>query len=400
MNLASMNAQAVRLLQRGRPDEAVSLLLEGFERLDVLNTDVPDETTVSDVASTFSTVSADGASSGLVSLGKIPPSSSADNNADQCSQYSIKHVASRAASEPSSRRYQAAASRAAEARLRQSRSLDEPLLQTVDSDVSDISAATALSAIDFGQSENQSEVESVEMSLSLQDEQRAAEEDIASTEPLHNSTTTHLESVALPEFSDVDSRDMANPTDEETTSSANSNQSVSENIFTFYQRAFVLTTTSATMESSNLEGDNNNNDDTSKQSAVLLYNMAVAHHNYALYRRDPVAAHGEFRTALVFYDMAFSMIQESLATEEDDEDFLLLLLAVLNNLGHIHAHRYNYLETQEMLSSLQEILAAIRPASGEASIMDCSRNNRDDFLFFYKNLVVYQEQEFAAAPAA
>ncbi|CAB9524657.1 expressed unknown protein [Seminavis robusta] len=314
MNLASLNAQAVRLLQRGRPDEAVSLLLEGFERLDVLNTDVPDETTASDVASTFSTVSADGTSSGLVSSGKIPPSSTAtaDNNADQCSQYSIKHVASRAASEPSSRRYQAAASRAAEARLRQSRSLDEPLLQTVDSDVSDISAATALSAIDFVQSENQSEVESVEMSLSLQDEQRAAEEDIA----------------------------------------------------------------------------------------MLLYNMAVAHHNYALYRRDPVAAHGEFRTALVFYDMAFSMIQESLATEEDDEDFLLLLLAVLNNLGHIHAHRYNYLETQEMLSSLQEILAAIRPASGEASIMDCSRNNREDFLFFYKNLVVYQEQEFAAAPAA
>ena len=75
----------------------------------------------------------------------------------------------------------------------------------------------------------------------------------------------------------------------------------------------------------------------------------------------------------------------------DDEDFLLLLLAVWNNMGHVHAHRYNYLETQEMLTSLQEILQVVE----ESPLLE-----NPDFLFFYRNLVVYEEQEFAAAPAA
>ena len=118
--------------------------------------------------------------------------------------------------------------------------------------------------------------------------------------------------------------------------------------------------------------------------------MAVAHHNYAMSSRyqNPIAAHREFRTALVFYDLCFNRIQDAWV---DDEDFLLLLLAVWNNMGHIHAHRYNYLETQEMLSSLKEILEVV----SSSPLMQ-----NQDVLFFYRNLAVYEEQEFAAAPAA
>jgi hypothetical protein len=59
------------------------------------------------------------------------------------------------------------------------------------------------------------------------------------------------------------------------------------------------------------------------------------------------------------------------------------------------AHHCNYLETQEMWTSLQEILAALRPPS-----LQPYNHSREDLLFFWKNLVVYEDQEFAAAPAA
>lgn len=364
MSLSTLNAQAVNLLQDGCPDEAVSLLLEALEGL---------------------------SPTAEISIQHDDHLETATAPADQYSQYScLKEASSRAASEPTpGRRYQEAANRAAEAHLRQSRSLDDDNLnynlQTVNSDVSDISQISG-GIVENDQMMGGDPVDTIdEIQLGIESTESQAHEPFIST---------RLESIPLPEFLEIQNHVGDEDAAEKEESSA-AQRIASENIFTFYQRAFLLATSS--ISATDDAADN------SKQSAVLLYNIAVAHHNYAMYRRDPVAAHREFRTALVFYDLAFSTIQESLVDDnnENDEDFLLLLLAVLNNLGHIHAHHYNYLETQEMLTSLQEIMAALRPPSGQPSaFMDHNNHNREDFLFFYMNLVVYEEQEFAAAPAA
>jgi hypothetical protein len=369
MSLSTLNAQAVNLLQDGCPDEAVSLLLEALERLSP-TTDISIQNN-DDILEAVTT------------------------SADQCSQISFfKEASSRAASEPTPcRRYHEAANRAAEAHLRQTRSLDDDNLnynlQIVNSDVSDISQ------ISRGMGENdQLTYGDPDITITIIINQSQSGKENTGSRDHDPSISTRLESIPLPAYLGIQNN-VGDENAAETEDSSTAQPIVSDNIFTFYQRAFLLTISSL------IESDDAAH--SSKQSAVLLYNIAVAHHNYAMYRRDPVAAHREFRTALVFYDLAFSTIQESLVddTNENDEDFLLLLLAVLNNLGHIHAHHNNYLETQEMLTSLQEILAALRPPSGQPSaFMDHNNHNQEDFLFFYLNLVVYEEQEFAAAPAA
>ena len=365
MSLPTLNAQAIRLLQDGYPDEAVSLLLEALESFGP-------------------------AADSSIQRNDDDNMETSAASVDQYSQYSgIKE----AASEPvPCRRYQEAANRAAEARLRQSRSLDDNNLnynlQTVDSDVSDISQVSA------GEVENYQLAEEADPGHVI-DQSQSELECMEKAQSQGTSSSAHLQSIALPEFYERQEHVAGENATEGVQPASTRQLFVSDNIFTFYQRAFAFTALPLP--------DNDGAGHNAKQSAVVLYNLAVAHHNYAMSRQDPVMAHREFRTALVFYDLAFSTIQESLVDDnnDNDEDFLLLLLAVLNNMGHIHAHHYNYLETQEMLTSLQEILAALRPPSGEPSaFMDHNSHNREDFLFFYKNLVVYEEQEFAAAPAA
>jgi len=222
--------------------------------------------------------------------------------------------------------------------------------------------------------------------------------------PVVPTTPTRLQSVSLPDFREQEAAD-GDRTQERS-------MLVSDNIFTFFQRVFLLI---ATDHDSVSETGMTEEPLSPKQSAVVLYNLAVVHHNNAVHRiNQPVVSHDDFRTALEYYDMVFSIIQEFWTgdtdddTEDDDdsnsrdgEDYMLLLLAVMNNMGHIHAHWYNYLETQEMLTGLQEILQAVRsPSPFLDTTNDATTGSREDFLFFYKNLLVYEEQEFAAAPAA
>lgn len=358
MSLSSLNTQAVACLQGGRLDEGVSLLLEAFDQMDLLAAnDGGSEEEEESMEHSDSTSSNNSSSQRRSSIGSMQ-------------SYAKRAPSPRAASsEPG--RYQTAISRATEAhvRLAQSRSsleradsMSDPGLASIGSDLSELSDGTSEfnDAAVLPSRSDVSEANSASVSAA------SPEESVAST----FISPSSLHSIALPEFHE------SSPEEEAVLP-------VSDNIFTFYQRAFVLTSKGG-------EEEEDTKTACPKQSAVLLYNMAVAHHNYAMSstRQDRVASHKEFRTALVFYDMCFNIIQHSWS---DDEDFLLLLLAVWNNMGHIHAHSYNYLKTQEMLTSLQEILQVI----SSSRLMENA-----DFLFFYKNLVVYEEQEFAAAPAA
>lgn len=357
MSPTTLNTQAVAYLQGGRLDEGVSLLLEAFDQLDLLATN--DDSSEEEAETMEQCDSSNGSSN------------SSSQKRSSMQSYAKRAPSPRAASsEPG--RYQTAISRATEAhvRLAQSRSsldkvdsMNDPGLASVGSDLSELSDVSEyVPTNDAAVLPSRSDVSEASSASGIA---LGHDESMASSTCISHSC---LQSIALPKF-------------HESTPEEEAALPVSDNIFTFYQRAFVLTSES---------GEEDTEMACPKQSAVLLYNMAVAHHNYAMSstRKDRVASHKEFRTALVFYDMCFNIIQHSWA---DDEDFLLLLLAVWNNMGHIHAHRYNYLETQEMLTSLQEILQVI----SKSPLLE-----NEDFLFFYKNLVVYEEQEFAAAPAA
>jgi len=118
-----------------------------------------------------------------------------------------------------------------------------------------------------------------------------------------------------------------------------------------------------------------------RTGAILLYNLALVHHNIGIHRGVSMA----LSHALRLYDMSLETIDHSASLLE----FQKLILALLNNMGSIHAHFHNWEQTQMCLFNLKTVLTATSPTL----TLD------EDYVFFFLN-AMFQCKELCFAPAA
>ena len=120
--------------------------------------------------------------------------------------------------------------------------------------------------------------------------------------------------------------------------------------------------------------------------SMLLYNLALTLHFQAMRS----GRSEELRGALDLYEMAFSVVENSWQ-RLDVDDLMLLLMAILNNLGHIHSNLYNMERTQTCVDWLKAL-------AGHPAFLKIMQ--RDDYAGFSMNLLVVLKQTPHCSPAA
>jgi hypothetical protein len=143
--------------------------------------------------------------------------------------------------------------------------------------------------------------------------------------------------------------------------------------FSMYNRALVL---SDDQDDYSLMGTCQH-----RTSAIILYNLALVHHNIGIHFGVSAA----LPHALRLYEMSLETIDQG----ANLVDVQRLLLAILNNMVNIHAHLFNFENTQKWLNKLRVVLAA----SSYAMAMD------EDYVFFFLN-ALFQGKVLVFAPAA
>jgi len=121
--------------------------------------------------------------------------------------------------------------------------------------------------------------------------------------------------------------------------------------------------------------------------AVMLYNMGVTYHRRALKN-----GHSEnYARALSLYGLSIQIIEESIIYGLCVPDYSLLQLALYNNIGFIHSHFFN--------DDLAIVCAG--RLLGTFVSMDCSRLlSKDEYVFYYMNLLFFLNRTPKIAPAA
>lgn len=126
-----------------------------------------------------------------------------------------------------------------------------------------------------------------------------------------------------------------------------------------------------------------------RTGAIILYNLALIHHNIGIH----LGKSGALQGALRIYELAWETLDNDRRGPSSSslmvKDIEKLLLALLNNMGNIHTYLFNSEQTQACMSDLRTVLAASRLALS----MD------EDYRFFYLNSV-FQGKELHLSPAA
>jgi hypothetical protein len=145
-----------------------------------------------------------------------------------------------------------------------------------------------------------------------------------------------------------------------------------DNLFDFYNRAFVL--------SSNIAGELPAVYE-SVATAVLIYNMGLSGHGNAIRSGSST----ELRRALKLYKMSLRIIQADPSLH--CENMLhVLLLALLNNMGCIHSHFYDWKDMGEC----REVLYSLFASSNDLTV--------EDYVFF--SYVLLPSYHISPVPAA
>lgn len=146
-------------------------------------------------------------------------------------------------------------------------------------------------------------------------------------------------------------------------------------IFTLFHRALALPQCGV------MDGN------TDRIMAMLLYNMGLSLHLQAT-RTGRTA---ELDGAVQLYEMAFTVVEDAWNKFEVD-DLMLLLLALFNNMGHIHSSRFDTHKTHICLDWLRTLAA--NPVF--QSLM-----KRPEYAPFFMNLLVALKQDtLVCSPAA
>jgi hypothetical protein len=156
-----------------------------------------------------------------------------------------------------------------------------------------------------------------------------------------------------------------------------------QNVFTFYPRAFILDETPQ------------NRENTTRAAAVILYNLALIHHLRALQNNEE-----NYVLAMLAYAGGLYKAAMDIACAGWDQDACLdmycLLLALENNLGHIHGHSHlkisNFCRMRDCLNSLIKLVTF--PQAPDYL-------SEDDFDFFYIGVVIFHDSPgLSLAPSA
>lgn len=127
----------------------------------------------------------------------------------------------------------------------------------------------------------------------------------------------------------------------------------------------------------------------SKILVVLLYNLAVASHMEAITQETPNPQ--QLKKVLELYETAMRVAHTSWSTQ-DAEQLLCVLLALTNNVGHVHSHMLNFQQTRESLSLQMHLLAR----ATEENPLDMQ-----DYEVFFESVCVFLDgHDLCLAPAA
>ena len=155
-------------------------------------------------------------------------------------------------------------------------------------------------------------------------------------------------------------------------SSANA---ASQNIFEFYRRAFQIVSVGGKGQLSSIHSISS--------LIVVKFNLAIAYHDDAV-RRD---YHSHFMRALELYEDILYLMKE-----HGIKGHMLLLMAIGNNLGHIHTYFLNYSQTREALYWVRQLTIECGQSSANVPY--------DDYMFFYNIVTIFNVNALNAAPAA
>jgi hypothetical protein len=147
-----------------------------------------------------------------------------------------------------------------------------------------------------------------------------------------------------------------------------------ENMFVVFNRAFTYDEHGRLFNSSA---------DYTKAAATLLYNMGIAFHHLGIQENSAAA----LKKSLYTYQMAYAVLSQKC----DDSFSYLVMLALCNNMSHIHCHFFNLKEARSFSDLVTEILACV----GSFVAVDDY-----DFFVFEALLFEGRDRELECAPAA
>lgn len=168
-----------------------------------------------------------------------------------------------------------------------------------------------------------------------------------------------------------------------------------ENIFTLFDHAFV---TSSSTTTANTKPQEDAAAGAAAQYrpltyAIVLYNTGLSLHLKGM-EDDQIkqTQTQSLHLAAKFYTMALQVLEDSYCQDGSSSELLLLLLALFNNLGHIHCHLFNVPEAQRCVEWLRSLVTA-------KSLL-LLPDMRDEHSFFCMSILIPPGSEFALAPAA
>jgi hypothetical protein len=118
-------------------------------------------------------------------------------------------------------------------------------------------------------------------------------------------------------------------------------------------------------------------------SSVVLYNMALVNHCRAI----ELGSSSLLSISLNLYKMAASVLESTRGVDESNE---LVLLALYNNMAHIHAYQWSSQEVRLCIDKIRMLLSTV---STESFV------DQEDFHFFSVNTMLHVE-DINLAPAA
>jgi hypothetical protein len=146
------------------------------------------------------------------------------------------------------------------------------------------------------------------------------------------------------------------------------------NVFVVFNRAFLLPDYGVPKTST----------DSAKASATLLYNMGLAWQHLGTQENSTTA----LKKALLAYETAYS----ALSQQCNDSFSCLVMMALCNNMAHIHSYFFNLEQAKYCRDLIPQILACSSP--GTSSMV------ADDYAFFLSEAMLLRGQELKFAPAA
>jgi hypothetical protein len=150
------------------------------------------------------------------------------------------------------------------------------------------------------------------------------------------------------------------------------------NVFVIFNRAFTHYKHGVFSSSANC----------TKGTAILLYNMGLAFHHLGIQKNNTAV----LKKSLYTYQMAYRVL---LSQNCDDSFSCLVMLALCNNMSHIHGHFFNLKEARGLWDLLTGVLDCVSLEGSSDAVLD-------DYAFFATEKMLFEERQLEKgfAPAA